>query len=323
MDAKARRIRVAKLSVCSNTILVGLKLVVGILTGSVSVISEAIHSGLDLTAAGIALFAVRRSVQPPDENHQFGHGKFENLSGTIEALLILVAAVWIMIEAIERLLHPQPLSHAMSGVLVMLVSGGVNQVISTKLFKVGKETDSMALQADAWHLRTDVYTSLGVMAGLAVIWVGGIIWPGVQLDWIDPVAAIAVALLILKASVELTITAGKDLLDVQLPSEETNWITAHLSSFKPVIRAFHRLRTRKAGPYRFVECHIYVDSRMSVEQSHALTHKVGNGIRERYPQTQVTIHVEPCNLACPDACLSSCLMSTEERSRLTAEAGLP
>ena len=131
--------------------------------GSVSVISEAIHSGVDLLAAVIALFAVRKSAKPADEDHPFGHDKVENISGTVEALLIFLAAGWIIFEAVKKLIDPEPLDEAGWGVAVMLLSVAANIIVSKKLFSVGEETDSVALKADAWHLATDVYTSLGVM----------------------------------------------------------------------------------------------------------------------------------------------------------------
>ncbi len=172
-----RKTRVAILSVASNSLLILLKIGVGILIGSVAVISEAIHSAVDLVAALIALFAVRTASQAADERHPYGHGKFENISGTVEGLLIFFAAAWIIYSAVRKLMHPGELETPSWGVLVMLVSAIVNIVVSRRLFKVGRETDSVALQADGWHLRTDVYTSLGVMLGLLVIWVVGRISP--------------------------------------------------------------------------------------------------------------------------------------------------
>jgi cation diffusion facilitator family transporter len=167
-----RKAGVAALSIVSNATLVGLKLLVGLIIGSVSVLSEAIHSAMDLMASVIAFLSVRTSAKPADARHPFGHGKYENLSGALEALLIYIAAIWIIFEAIHKLIAPQPLEKPGFGIVVMLISAVANWLISLRLFKIGKETDSIALQADAWHLRTDVYTSAGVMAGLIIIWAG-------------------------------------------------------------------------------------------------------------------------------------------------------
>jgi cation diffusion facilitator family transporter len=295
-----------------------LKLVVGLAIGSVSVISEAIHSAVDLLAAIIALFAVRKSAKPADEDHPFGHGKVENVSGAIEALLIFVAAGWIIYEAIEKLRHPAPLDAAGWGVAVMLTSAVVNVVVSHFLFKVGNETDSIALKADAWHLRTDVYTSAGVMVGLGLIWLGRRLWPQASLEWIDPVAAIGVALLIIKAAWDLTRDSARDLLDAQLPEEEVAWIRSYIADHRGVVRGVHDLRTRKSGSQRFVEFHVLVPSDMSVEQSHDQTNELAQGIKERFPGTSVTIHVDPCREDCTTECVDDCLLSEEERAELHA-----
>jgi cation diffusion facilitator family transporter len=223
--------------------LVAAKLAIGFAIGSVSVISEAIHSGVDLLAAVIALFAVHKSDQPADREHTFGHGKYENLSGTIEALLIFGAAGWIIFEAIHKLITPKAMDSAFWGVVVMLVSSLVNVGVSHLLFTVGNKTDSIALKADAWHLRTDVYTSAGVMVGLLIIWAGKKIFPNLNLEWLDPVAAILVALLIVRAAYELSRQAIADLLDVSLPVEESDWIEEQIRRFQPRILGFHNFRS--------------------------------------------------------------------------------
>ncbi len=303
----------AALSVASNSLLIILKVVVGLVTGSVAVISEAIHSGMDLLAALIALFAVRASGRAADEEHPFGHGKFENIAGSIEALLIFAAAAWIIYEAVRKLVVPQDIVMPFWGVGVMAVSAVVNFVVSRRLFKVGGETDSVALRADAWHLRTDVYTSAGVMLGLLVIWLGGLVGPGVNLRWFDPVVAIAVALMIMKAAWSLSRESIRDLLDVSLPAEDIEWITGFVAEHWPDVRSLHHMRTRKAGPYRFIDFHLVVDDRMSVGESHALGDEIIVAIKERLPRVQVQIHVEPCDMVCEGACAAGCLVEPAER----------
>ena len=315
-ERNKRKSNVALLSVISNTSLVILKLVVGTMIGSVSVISEAIHSGVDLLAAIIALFAVRKSGKPADEDHPFGHGKVENISGTVEALLIFLAAGWIIFEAVKKLRNPEPLDDAWLGIVVMLISVMANIIVSKNLFKVGKETDSIALMADAWHLRTDVYTSLGVLGGLAVIFAGGLVLPGVDLRWVDPVAAIGVALLIIRAAYHLTVESARDLVDVGLPFEEVDDMRRHIRAFAPTIRGFHRLRTRKAGSSRFVEFHIRVDASMSVDESHRIADMITCSIKQHYPGTTVTIHIEPCNCAMAKEGSCGCLLSEKEKKEL-------
>lgn len=315
MDAQTRKVRVAVVSVISNTTLVVMKIIVGAMIGSVSILSEAIHSGVDLIAAVIALFSVKTSSIPPDKRHPFGHGKIENISGTIEALLIFVAAGWIIFEAVKKLRHPEPLEALGWGVGVMLISAVANFFVSQRLFKTGKETDSIALVADAWHLRTDVYTSAGVMISLALIWLGQRIYPETDLTWLDPAAAIAVALLIIKAAYDLTMQSAKDLLDVTLPPEEEAWIRQRILHHQPVIHGFHQLRTRKSGHFRFVEFHLKVDPEMSVQISHAITEDLSLSIEKQFPGTSVMIHIEPCDGDCEGDCLQGCLLPEQQRHK--------
>ena len=305
-DVGRRKMAVAALSVLSNTALVVLKLIVGLMIGSVSIISEAIHSGVDLLAAIIAFAAVRVSGRQPDEEHPFGHGKWENISGTVEALLIFLAAGWIIYEAIHKLVKPVELAAVDWGVVVMLISVLANTIISTKLFRVGRETDSIALQADAWHLRTDVYTSLGVMIGLAAIWVGKRLGPGLDLQWVDPLAAIVVALLIVRAAWHLTAESVRGLLDTRLSREDEGWIRTYLQGVHDDVRGFHHLRTRKSGASRFIEMHLMVPATMSVDEAHGINDLVTAGIREHFPDSRVMIHIEPCDGDCSPSCRAGC-----------------
>jgi len=313
MNDQHRKERVAGLSVASNMALMIVKFITGALIGSVSIVSEAIHSGVDLLAAIIALFSVRTSSLPADSRHPFGHGKIENISGTIEALLIFIAAIWIIFEAVKKLLHPQPMEHVGWGVGVMLTSAVVNIVVSKMLFKVGRETDSIALQADAWHLRVDVYTSAGVMVSLALLWMGQWIFPGKDLFWIDPAAAIGVALLIIKTAYDLTSQSAKDLLDVHLPKAEVEWIRRCILDQTPLIHGFHDLKTRKAGHFRFVEFHLKVDPHMSVMDSHDITKVLKQKIQMQFSGTTVTVHIEPCDKHCADKCIEGCFLTEQKR----------
>lgn len=283
---KSRK-NVAALSVASNTMLVILKLLVGILTGSVSIISEAIHSGLDLVAAIIAFFSVRISSRPPDKTHPYGHGKFENVSGVIEAMLIIVAAVWIVFEAIASLRGEITVvaNHGW-GIGVMAVSGLVNFFVSRRLYRVAKKTDSIALEADALHLRTDVYTSLGVAMGLGIMYI-------VHLPVLDPIIAIAVALLILYEAYSLMMRAFSPLVDVSLDEKEVECIKSCLNEVLGSEYAYRELRTRKSGHYRYVDFILQVDPSLSVQEAHDFCDKLDIMIEQRLPNCEVTIHVEP------------------------------
>ncbi|HON59143.1 MAG TPA: cation diffusion facilitator family transporter [Smithella sp.] len=322
MDTQKSKERVALLSVASNSFLVVFKIIVGVAIGSVSIISEAIHSGVDLLAALIAMFSVKTSGVPADERHPFGHGKIENISGFVEALLIFAAAFWIIFEALKKLNAPRAMENPEWGVGVMLFSAVMNFMVSRKLFQVGRETDSIALQADAWHLRTDVYTSAGVMAALGVIWLGHKILPDPNIHWIDPVAAIIVALLILRAAYQLTMNSLRDLVDVQLPVEEEDFIRDIIRG-EDKIYGFHHLRTRKAGALRFMEFHIKVDPQMSVHDSHDITKILKKNIRNRFPDSAITIHVEPCDGDCTDICEAGCFLPAEKRPKRPPLPALP
>lgn len=302
-------IGVAKLSVFSNTCLTLGKLIAGIAIGSIAIISEAVHSLIDLAAALIAFFAVKASLKPADDEHPYGHGKFENISGTIEALLIFAAAAYIIYEAVERLFNPARISMPLIGVLVMLVSAIVNFFVSKKLFKVAKEADSIALEADGWHLRADVYTSLGVMAALIVITAVKVFSPDINIHWLDSVAALLVAAMIIKTAYELTIKSAKDLFDVCLPAEEVALVENIIRSDKN-ISGYHDLKTRKAGNKRFVEFHILVRPDMSVSESHEITRQIEADIAGNFDNIVITVHVEPCDNTCTPKCQAGCLTKT-------------
>ena len=308
-----RKTNVAWLSVASNSFLIVLKLVVGLLIGSVAVISEAIHSAMDLLAAAIALFAVKKASQPADEDHPWGHAKVENVSGIAEALLIFVAAGWIVYEAGKKLTHAEAIGEAGWGAGVMLVSAVVNIIVSGRLMKVARETESMALEADAVHLRTDVWTSLGVMVSLAVVSVGARFFPEVHLYWLDPASAIVVAVLICIAAWNLTVKSTKDLLDWSLPPEEEKWLSEYLQSRRPSVHGFHRLRTRKSGATRFIDVHILVDEDLHVWEAHEIAEMAADDIEEHFPGSNVTTHVEPCAGECKESCLTGCLLTDDER----------
>jgi cation diffusion facilitator family transporter len=282
------KVKAARLSIISNTSLVLVKLFIGILMGSVAVLSEAIHSGIDLLASIVAYYAVGKAGKPADEWHPYGHGKWENVSGIVEALLILAAALYIMYEAIMRFALGSQIEHLGLGSAVMAVSAIVNWLMSGFLFKVAKKTGSIALKADARHLRADVYTSVGILAGLALIAVTNI-------TWLDSVAAITVALLIIKSSFDLTRDAMGDIFDKRLPIEDELRIKEIFSRHEGGCIRFHRLRSRKSGSMRFIDFHLVVPREWSIEEAHNLSDTIERAILEVLPHTQVIIHIDPCN----------------------------
>ncbi|MBN3034933.1 MAG: cation transporter [Bacteroidales bacterium] len=281
------KIHTARLSVISNSGLVILKLFAGLLSGSISIVSEAIHSGMDLMAAVIAFFSVRISGKPPDRDHPYGHGKYENISGVVEALLIVVASAWIIFEAWGKLLHPSPLRNQYLGAAVMLISALVNLIISRRLYAVAKKTDSVALEADALHLKTDVYTSAGVGVGLLLIELTGI-------SIIDPLIALGVASIILFEASTLLKKAYKPLLDTCLPETDIEQIRNIIQYHMQGCIRIHQFRTRKAGPRKYVDFHLEVPGSMSVSDAHGLCDRIEDDIQKHLGEVDINIHIEPC-----------------------------
>lgn len=275
--------RTARLSVLSNTLLIILKLAVGLVTNSVSILSEAIHSSLDLVAAVIAFFAVKVSGNPADERHPFGHGKVENVSGVIEAVLIFAAAAWIITEAVKKLIHPDEPGVLGLGMLVMVISAVVNTFVSRRLYRVARETDSVALEADALHLKTDVITSAGVALGLGLIWL-------TRWHILDPVIALLVALLIIYESWMLLRKAFSPLLDTALSAKELEKLEGILGEMK---LKYHGLRTRAAGQQRFVEFHLDVPAYETIETIHRQCDIIEQRLESEFRDISVIIHPEP------------------------------
>lgn len=281
-----KKVRVALLSVGSNSLLIALKLAVGLHTGSVSVISEAVHSSIDLLAAIIALFAVRASSRPPDVSHPYGHGKVENLSGVVEAVLIFAAAVWISVESVRKLVIGVHLEALDLGLLVMLLSVAVNIVVSRRLMVVASRTQSIALEADARHLTADILTSAGVFIGLLAVRL-------THVTALDPLIAIGVATMIMRTAYDLTSRSLRDLVDTSLPADEQSKIVSIIRRHSVGLREFHKLRSRRVGGQRHVDLHLVVDGKTSVEDAHGLCSTIEEDIRRALPDTDIVIHLEP------------------------------
>jgi len=282
-----RKIKTARLSIFSNVFLIVIKLMAGFMSGSVSILSEAIHSMMDLLAAIIAFFSVRISSQPPDKEHPYDHGKFENISGVVEGILILVAAGWIIYEAVDKFLHPEEVQFLYLGMAVMAFSAIINTLVSRRLYQVARETDSIALEADALHLKTDVYTSAGVAVGMFVIWITG-------LHFLDPLIAIAVALLILYESFQLIRNASRPLVDRSLPPDDLKIIEAVLNKFTRNCFQYHNFRTRKSGSHRYLDFHLEVPETMSVREAHDLCDAIEADLKKMFNNLDINIHIEPC-----------------------------
>lgn len=285
MVSSNRKVKVAALSIASNTTLIILKIIAGLLSGSVSIVSEAIHSGMDLVASIIAFLSVRISSKPADEKHPYGHGKIENISGLAEGLLIFVAAFLIIKESILKILHPVKVEETDIAIIVMIVSAVVNIIVSRILFKVAKEEDSLALEADALHLKTDVYTSFGVAIGLLLIKFTGI-------SILDPMVAIMVALLIVKEAWHLSKSAFNPLIDTRLSVEEEQKIKEVMEIYKADVIDFHGLKTRKSGHIRYIDFHMTVKADITAKDIHELIKRIEESLEEKIKNSHVTIHID-------------------------------
>ena len=281
----------ARLSIVSNSFLIIMKLAVGIMSGAVSIISEAIHSLMDLAAAIMAYLSIRIANRPADERHPYGHEKVENVSGVLEAVLIFVAAALIIAESVKKLASGEGVANLELGVAVMLVSGIVNILVSKRLYKVAREEDSVALEADALHLKTDVYSSLGVAGGLLAIVVlkraFGLAWAPL----LDPVVAMAIAVFILWEAWGMLRKAFGPLLDASLSPEELATVRRIVEGREGV--EAHALRTRRSGGTKHIDFHLAVPAGMSVAESHALCDAIEREIEAALERTSVLIHIEP------------------------------
>lgn len=303
------------------------KLAAGFATGAMSVIAEGIHSANDLVAALIAYFSVRKANQPADVRHAYGHGKFESLSGTIEALLIVAVALTVAYAAVRALVlgTHEGIDHG-PALLVMGVSMLVNIFISGHLYRVAHRHESLALEADAAHLRTDVWTSAAVLLGLGVIYLVELL--GREALWIDPALALLVAALIMTQGTRIARDGLNQLLDRALPEEEVARIASKIQEHAGDFVEFHRLRSRRAGHERHLDLHLVVCDGLTVARAHELTDHLETEIAALYPHTQVIIHVEPCraeecrlpgHVADPEACPAR--PPTDEPRAATGDAG--
>lgn len=289
---RAPQVRAAVVSVAAGVGILVFKFGAYLITGSVSVLSDAAESVVNVAAANIALISLVVAVAPPDAGHPYGHGKAEYISSAMEGVLILLAGVWILITAIQRLISPQALRDLDAGMVVLAVATAANYLTARFLLRVSREADSIALEADARHLLADVLTSLAVIAGLGLVRLTGV-------AWLDPVVGALLAGHILVLGVSVFRRAVGGLMDTNLPPDEETRVRAILAEHDQEIVEYHALRGRKAGASRFVDLHLVLHRTLSVGQAHALCDHLENHIKELLPRADITIHVEPCAPFCP------------------------
>jgi cation diffusion facilitator family transporter len=279
-------------SVIAAVGLTGFKIIVGLATGSLGILAEAAHSGLDLVAATMTFLAVRISGKPADQNHLYGHGKAENLSGLFETLLLLVTCVWIIYEATHRLLlHPVALKVNLWSFAVMITSIVVDLSRSRVLYRAARKYNSQALEADALHFSTDIWSSGVVILGLFFVKLGEWVPDLAFLHHADSLAAILVGLIVVYVSVKLGIRTIQALLDTA-PAGMEKEIIAAVESL-PGVTDCHRVRLRYSGPQLFVDIHVLVDGNQTLKEAHSLTEEIERVIQRLVPNADVTVHPEP------------------------------
>jgi len=294
-EAGGGKQRAAALSIASNTTLIVLKVVAGIATGSVAVLTEAAHSGMDLIASIVAFVSVRKADEPADAGHPYGHEKMENLAGAIEGTLILFGAAIITYEAITRLVRGGRVHTIGVGIAVIIASAAVNLVVSRIIARRAREAESVALEADAMHLSADVASSAAVLVGLVLVAATGA-------QWIDPAVALVVAFGVTVAGGRILLRSARALVDEALPEEELEWIRAtirELGAQRGVV-GFHALRARQAGARRYVDVHLQFEDGMTLESAHFAAHELTNAIRDRLSGADILVHVEPRDRVTPD-----------------------
>jgi len=294
--AEREKQQVALSSIIAAIFLTAIKVIVGLLTNSLGILSEAAHSGLDLIAAGVTYFAVRVSDQPPDREHLYGHGKVENLSAFVETLLLLATCVWIVYEAISRLIEPVHVEANIWSFAIMATSIVVDISRSRALMKTAIKFNSQALKADALHFSTDVWSSSVVIVGLVALWLAP--WinekTGIPVEWLyraDAIAALGVSGIVLYVSYKL----GRETINVLLDTAEDETVrrVEVVIAGIPGVTSIQRLRVRHGGPETFVDMTLEVPRSATFEEAHMISMKVERSIEELIPRSDVMVHIEP------------------------------
>ncbi len=282
------------------------KVLVGVLTDSISIWAQAADSSLDIFAVVITFFTIGFSARPADQEHPFGHGKVEDIAAAVQALLLVAAVFAIDYSAVLRLLHGEVIQATEAGIGVMVLSLIVSVFLSRHLFKVAKATGSMALEANANNIRGDVFSTSGVFLGLVAVRITG-------LTILDPIVAILVSLLILRAAYRVARMAFEGLVDVKLPKEDEDALNAILREHSDRFVGVHRVRTRHSGSQHYIDLHMVMPKNLTVEQAHSMCDHLEKDIADKLANASVTIHVEPCDTACQRCSVTTCNLRTGAR----------
>jgi len=285
----------AGLSIASNSFLIAIKIAAGAITGSIAIITEAVHSAIDLMASIIAFISVRKAAEPADADHPYGHERVENLAAAIEGMLIVIGAGVIVFEATRRLVDATGQVDALGvGLGVAAFSMLANLVVSTFLYRRASALHSPALEGDAAHLRTDAMTSAGLLVGLGLVEITGIVA-------FDSITALLIAVAIVVAGIRILSRSSRVLVDEAPPPEELDRIEAAIAAARePEVAGYHKLRARRSGAHRHIDLHVQFRSGTTLERAHELAHKLREAIERAIPYSDVLIHVEPEGSVTPE-----------------------
>lgn len=281
------RARAASVALYAALFLTAIKLGVAFWSNSVGVLSEGIHSSLDLVSAVVAAFSIREAGKPADGEHPYGHGKIETLSSLFESLLLVLASIFIVYEGFAHIRNPEPLEHTAYAIVTIGISLAVSFFVFRHNAHAGRVTESSAIQVNALHFLADTITSAGVLVALIAIHFTGALW-------IDPVIAFLIAVYILGVSWSQVKRSVEELTDRALPDDEVSRVESILHSFSPRVLEIHDLRTRKSGVHRHFDFHALVCGRVSVAESHAVCDEIEHRLSDEFPSSHTGIHVEPC-----------------------------
>ncbi len=279
-------VRIAAISLATTICLLALKLILGIISGSIAVLSDALDSGTDVVGGTAALISIRVAAWPADEGHPYGHGKVESISASVAATVVAIGGGFVVFQSVRRLIVGSPEINVGLALAPMLVAAAANVILTFYMRREARRARSLALASEATHLQTNVVQAGAVIAGLTLVGVTG-------LRLFDPLVALGLAAYMGWAAVHLAREALTEVMDVALPDDELRAIHGVLVAHQDEIRGFHRLRSRKAGPTRHVDMHLLVDPHSTIEEVHAICDQIESEISERLPGATVTIHPEP------------------------------
>ena len=295
----ATRSGAARLALGTVIVLITVKVIVAIVTGSISITAQAADSALDLIAVAITFFAIRIAVMPADEEHPFGHAKAEGIAAIVQAVLIVGAGGFIAYSAIMRIIDGATVEMTEAGIGVMLFSMVVSIILARHLHRVSRSTGSLALEASARNITADIYSAAGVLLAMIVIRFTG-------LAILDPVIALCVTTLIFKSAYDVVRESVQELADARLPEKEEKILISTINEHRGQLSGFHAIRSRKAGDQRFIDLHLVMPRNATLEEAHSMCDHLEEDIRKRLSSTSVTIHCEPCRVECWECLVISC-----------------